>query len=281
LKTSILSICLILSLSSIADTCKNKFKKEIIENQTIAEKIMMNEFYYSSQAVFGTYGYFAFGLNPVTISLFFGIPLTLTTGHFLEDAIKDHQLLTMIRLISESEYELGYLERPTGENSIIIKRPETGVDNKEKRQNKKYNKKAVKSALREKEAILRENQKGQKIFTNLVSKIKKTRPEYNRKKIATFILNAEADGSLCNAKMRKDVNGNNNSAFSYKKHLFKAILKSKQSTNSKPELGNQKSSEDCFCVEVYQPVCGENGITYTNECQATCNKVEIAKKNEC
>lgn len=30
---------------------------------------------------------------------------------------------------------------------------------------------------------------------------------------------------------------------------------------------------DCRCLETYNPVCGENGVTYDNECFADCEAV--------
>lgn len=40
------------------------------------------------------------------------------------------------------------------------------------------------------------------------------------------------------------------------------------------ELQNaSKPTEDCICMEIYQPVCGENGEEYPNSCYADCAKV--------
>ena len=37
----------------------------------------------------------------------------------------------------------------------------------------------------------------------------------------------------------------------------------------------------CLCGAVYIPVCGEDGTTYSNQCQADCHKANIAAPGEC
>ena len=38
---------------------------------------------------------------------------------------------------------------------------------------------------------------------------------------------------------------------------------------------------DCICIQIYDPVCGCDGKTYSNNCHAHCEGVAIKKKGEC
>ncbi|MFA6238443.1 MAG: Kazal-type serine protease inhibitor domain-containing protein [Bacteriovorax sp.] len=52
------------------------------------------------------------------------------------------------------------------------------------------------------------------------------------------------------------------------------------STTPQKHLSNTPKSEqtidmkNCICVQLWMPVCGENGITYSNACFAKCANVK-------
>jgi hypothetical protein len=37
----------------------------------------------------------------------------------------------------------------------------------------------------------------------------------------------------------------------------------------------------CVCADIYQPVCGKDGVTYGNACEAGCANVPVASEGEC
>ena len=43
----------------------------------------------------------------------------------------------------------------------------------------------------------------------------------------------------------------------------------------------EETEPGCMCIALYQPVCGENGKTYGNTCEAACEQVPVAHVGEC
>ena len=40
----------------------------------------------------------------------------------------------------------------------------------------------------------------------------------------------------------------------------------------------RRPSRDCVCPAVYRPVCGSDGRTYSNGCEANCNGRSVSRK---
>ncbi len=50
---------------------------------------------------------------------------------------------------------------------------------------------------------------------------------------------------------------------------------------SKDENCVEKIKQDCVCTLQYDPVCGCNGKTYGNACEAACASIEVQYTGEC
>ena len=64
--------------------------------------------------------------------------------------------------------------------------------------------------------------------------------------------------------------------------LFTLLVSCAQTQpETKPkEIEQKKELNTCVCMEIYSPVCGADGRTYGNSCEARCKKVRY-KEGEC
>jgi hypothetical protein len=53
------------------------------------------------------------------------------------------------------------------------------------------------------------------------------------------------------------------------------ILVTSCAQTSAPEKERLEAEDTCLCMEIYEPVCGKDGQTYANACEATCKKISF------
>ena len=46
-------------------------------------------------------------------------------------------------------------------------------------------------------------------------------------------------------------------------------------------IDESEISYDTYCLEIYDPVCGCNNVTYSNDCYATANGISNWSEGEC
>jgi hypothetical protein len=51
------------------------------------------------------------------------------------------------------------------------------------------------------------------------------------------------------------------------------------SNNSSNSIAEENDA--CICTKDWRPVCGDNGVTYPNACQAECEKVKNYSEGAC
>jgi hypothetical protein len=52
-------------------------------------------------------------------------------------------------------------------------------------------------------------------------------------------------------------------------------------TGGETDRCRTKPKPDCYCLDVYKPVCGCDGLTYGNACYAFCAGVQVVSNGPC
>ncbi len=233
-----------------ASTCKDKYLEEIKNNKTVSDKIIR-----STGDVIPYLGYMGgvaiFGTSAGALVGYAGLPLALILEDQIEDAVKDAKLMKMVRLVNESEIELGLMARPQPDEPQKIVIPVDGKSNKEKRAQRRQNRKANRefnAIKRGNKRIVKENNIAQQTFSDLLEELKETHPEVTATEVANLISQVDRDGKLCNGSIRQqDMTFNTRSDYkSIDANDTKREMKAKNRHNNRVSKHNSKIHEKKF-----------------------------------
>tara|TARA_R110002072_G_scaffold64203_8_gene159929 strand:+ start:17230 stop:17475 length:246 start_codon:yes stop_codon:yes gene_type:complete len=60
-----------------------------------------------------------------------------------------------------------------------------------------------------------------------------------------------------------------------------SVFDNPQGNSKKSKSLKAKEDHPCVCIEIYAPVCGKNGKTYSNSCVAACDGQTRTTQGEC
>lgn len=67
-----------------------------------------------------------------------------------------------------------------------------------------------------------------------------------------------------------------------KLQIIRVRLQERINNNERGESDDEEDSgSGCICAKIYQPVCGSNGETYGNACEALCQNVTVISQGRC